>query len=262
MWLPSITFGMSCTTMTHSQLDSIQRPMINAILPKMGYSSKTSRHVVFGPHKYLGIGLRHLGPEQGVQQCLLFLKTIRSELEFSKLIRIGLSWFQLESGISVPILECPTLDIPYLEDGWFKMLREFLQSINAEIHIEMTHISKPLREGDSLIMEDFMAMQHYSPLELYRLNLCRKYLNVACLSEICNTTGNELLREPWQGRRPVDSESALYWPNQACPHEPSWNAWRCALKLAYLGPEIVRATRNRNTLPLNCPLGAWIGEQH
>jgi hypothetical protein len=126
----------------------------------------------------------------------------------------------------------------------------------------MTHISKPLREGDSLIMEDFMAMQHYSPLELYRLNLCRKYLNVACLSEICNTTGNELLREPWHGRRPADSQSALYWPNQARPHEPSWNAWRCALKLAYLGPEIVRATKNRTTLPLNCPLGAWIGDRH
>jgi hypothetical protein len=40
MWLPSLTFGFSSTTMKYRQLDAIQRPMINAILPKMGYSSK------------------------------------------------------------------------------------------------------------------------------------------------------------------------------------------------------------------------------
>jgi hypothetical protein len=56
MWLPSITFGFSSTTMAHRQLDQIQKPMINAILPKMGYSSKTTRDVVYGPRKYLGIG--------------------------------------------------------------------------------------------------------------------------------------------------------------------------------------------------------------
>ena len=41
---------------------------MDTILPKIGYSSKTTRDVVLGPQKYLGIGLRHLASEQGVQQ--------------------------------------------------------------------------------------------------------------------------------------------------------------------------------------------------
>jgi hypothetical protein len=51
--------------------------MINAIL-RNGVQFKTTRDVVYGPRKYLGIGLRHLGPEQGVQQTLLLLKHLRA----------------------------------------------------------------------------------------------------------------------------------------------------------------------------------------
>jgi hypothetical protein len=117
MWLPSITFGFSSTTMNYRQLDAIQKPMIDAILPKMGYSSKMTRDVVFRPRKYLGMGLHHLGPEQGVQQTLLLLKHIRANQQLSTLLRIGLSWFQLHAGINQQILECPDIEVPYLETG-------------------------------------------------------------------------------------------------------------------------------------------------
>ena len=73
------------------QLDNIQKPMINAILPKMGYTSKTCRYVVFGPRTYKGIGARDLVTGRGVQQTLLlFVKHIRSDQDLSKLLRIGL----------------------------------------------------------------------------------------------------------------------------------------------------------------------------
>jgi hypothetical protein len=107
----------------------------------MGYSSKTTRDVVFGPRKYLRIGLRHLGPEQGVQQPLLLLKHVQANQKLSTLLRIGLSWFQLQAGIKEPILECPNLEVPYLEIGWFRSLRQFLCSIQAEIHVETNHIA-------------------------------------------------------------------------------------------------------------------------
>ena len=49
MYIPSITFGIGSTLMNLDQLDEIQKPLMHAILPKMGYSSKTCRHAVFGP---------------------------------------------------------------------------------------------------------------------------------------------------------------------------------------------------------------------
>jgi hypothetical protein len=167
MWLPSLTFGFSSTTMTHTQLDSIQRPMMNAILPKMGYSSKTTRDIVFGPNKYLGIGLRHLGYEQGVQQCILLLKHLRANQKLGQILRIGLAWFQLHAGISQPILECPHLDLPYLEIGWFRSLRTFLCSINTKLHTESDHITRPLRIHDKAIMESFTALQTIPPKRLH-----------------------------------------------------------------------------------------------
>ena len=72
------------------QLDEIQKPLIHAIFPKMGYSSNTCHHVVFEPRTYLGIGARDPVIERGVQQTLMFVKHIRSDQDLSKLLCIGL----------------------------------------------------------------------------------------------------------------------------------------------------------------------------
>jgi hypothetical protein len=176
MHIPSITFGLGSTLLTPDQLDLIQKPMMNAILPKMGYSSKTCLHVVFGPTKFLGVGARDLTTERGVQQTLLLLKHVRSNTALSTLMRIGLEWFQLHSGLSCPILECPDLDLPYLENGWYKSLLSFLCSINATMHVAMERVPQTSREKDQSIMETFVQMQHYNSTELYRLNLCRMFL--------------------------------------------------------------------------------------
>jgi hypothetical protein len=195
MWLPRLTFGFSSTAMNYRQLDAIHKPMINAMLPKMGYSSKTTRDVVFGPRKYLGIGL---GPEQGVQQTLLFLlKHLRANQKLSTLLRIGLTWFQLQSGITQPVLECPGLDIPYLEIGWFQSLCQFFCSIQTEIHVELTHIARPLRVNETSIMNALLALQKIPPKRLYQINLCRLFLQVECLSKICNTLSTKILQEVW-----------------------------------------------------------------
>ena len=105
------------------QLDNIQKPMMNAILPKMEYSSKTCRRqVVFGPRHYLSIGAKDLVTKRGVQQTLMFVKHIGSDQDLSKLLCIGLELYELHAGIARPIIECPSIDLPYLEVGWFRTL--------------------------------------------------------------------------------------------------------------------------------------------
>ena len=47
----SITLGIGLPLMELEQLNKVQKPMMNAILPKMEYSLKTCIHVVFGPRK-------------------------------------------------------------------------------------------------------------------------------------------------------------------------------------------------------------------
>jgi hypothetical protein len=111
-----------------------------------------------------------------VQQTLLILKQLRANQQLSTLLQIGLSWFQLHAGITQQILECPTIEVPYLEIGWFRSLRQFLCSIQAELHVELNHIAQPLRRHDNTIMNALLSLQTIAPNRLYRINLCRLYL--------------------------------------------------------------------------------------
>jgi hypothetical protein len=111
-------------------------------------------------------------------------------------------------------------------------------------------------------MNALLEIGNIPPKRFYRLNLCRLYLQVECLSEICTIDGKEILQEIWQGNRPFNSQTKLLWPNQARPREKSWNEWRTVLKDAFLAPNIIRANKARSALPLQQPLGPWMGTRH
>jgi hypothetical protein len=102
------------------------------------------------------------------------------------------------------------------------------------MHAEPTHVTRPLHIHDTAIMDAFITLQMIPPKRLYRLNLCRIYLQVKCVSEISNPTGTSILQEIWQGHRPHNSKSAMLWPNQNRPHEKSWAEWRTAIKDAFI----------------------------
>jgi hypothetical protein len=76
MWLPSMVYVLPCTHMPNTQLHHIQKKMVSISLSKRGYSSKTSRAVVFGPRRLLGIGDHHLYFEQGIGATLQLMKNI------------------------------------------------------------------------------------------------------------------------------------------------------------------------------------------
>jgi hypothetical protein len=140
-------------------------------------------------------------------------------------------------------------------------MRQFLCSIQGTIQVETTHLARPLRMHDDSIMTTLLTLQ-IPPDRIYRINLCRIFLQVECLSEICNTLGTEVLQEVWNGQRPKESKSALLWPNQHRPHEKLWAEWRTVIKDAFLAPRIVRANKARAVLSLQTRLGPWIGHRH
>jgi hypothetical protein len=47
-YMPSLGYWMPATTLTNEECEDIQRPVVNAILPKMGISRSAPRKVVFG----------------------------------------------------------------------------------------------------------------------------------------------------------------------------------------------------------------------
>jgi hypothetical protein len=59
-YLPSIGYRTPATALTQQECYNIQKPVVNAILPKMGTSRKYHRSVVFGTAQFGGLGLEHL----------------------------------------------------------------------------------------------------------------------------------------------------------------------------------------------------------
>jgi hypothetical protein len=64
-YLPSIRYGTPATTLTQKECYNIQKPVVNAIFPKMGIIRKAHRSVVFGTAQFGGLGLEYLAAYQG-----------------------------------------------------------------------------------------------------------------------------------------------------------------------------------------------------
>jgi hypothetical protein len=64
-YMPSLVYGTPAATLTKKDCEEIQRPVVNAILPKMGIARTAPRAVVFGTAQFGGLGLTHITALQG-----------------------------------------------------------------------------------------------------------------------------------------------------------------------------------------------------
>jgi hypothetical protein len=64
-YLPLTGYVTPEKTLTQQECYNIQKPVVNAVLPKMGISRKAHRSVVFGTDQFVGLGLEHLAAYQG-----------------------------------------------------------------------------------------------------------------------------------------------------------------------------------------------------
>jgi hypothetical protein len=97
-YLPSMGYGTSATTLTQKECYDIHKPVINAILPKMGISRKAPRNVVFDTSQYGGLGLEHLASYQVRIRLQHLMGHLRCDLTPGKLMRSMLDYTQLECG--------------------------------------------------------------------------------------------------------------------------------------------------------------------
>jgi hypothetical protein len=78
----------------HQRMRKKQRPVVNAILPKMGIDRNTSRSVVFGTSKYGGLALDHLTTDQGLGQFQYLIGILRTKYTTGDLYQMLLEYTQ------------------------------------------------------------------------------------------------------------------------------------------------------------------------
>jgi hypothetical protein len=249
-YLPSLGYGMCATTLSFQECEDIQRPVINAILPKMGINSKAARAVVFGTAQFGGIGPDHLSTIQGHIRLQYLLSHIRCGDHTGQLMRMLIEYTQLECGTMDNILEQDynRFSNCVVNKNWITEIWQHLHSCKATVAVQQKWKPCLGRINDIAIMDCLTASNQFSRGKLQDINRCRIYMRVFLLSDIKNIKETSI--ETWaiSGKRQTAITSAWSWPGQQRP--TIWKAWKDALE--FLAPEIMATPA----------LGAWIKEHH
>jgi len=104
-YLPTVVYPLPATTMPSDKIYATQTTVTSLFLARMGYPRHIPRSVVFAPESLGGLGLRHLGLEQGVQQTLQLLSHLRQKSTNGTLYLLTIDAYQVYAGISHPSLE-------------------------------------------------------------------------------------------------------------------------------------------------------------
>jgi hypothetical protein len=120
------------------------------------------------------LNFRHLFDQQGFGQITLFLRHWQQKIVAGQLLMIVVAcWAQFASGMASPLLETTSVSIPYLESKWLALLRSYLASINAKIHLDVTGLPPLEQEHDGYIMEWIVQSHQFTDKKVVRLNYCR-----------------------------------------------------------------------------------------
>jgi hypothetical protein len=97
-YMPSLGYGTPAMTLTKQDCEEIQKPVVNAILPKMGIARSALRAVIFGTAQFGGLGLTHLAAMQGHTRLQYLLGHLRCGKATGRLMQMLLEHTQLECG--------------------------------------------------------------------------------------------------------------------------------------------------------------------
>jgi hypothetical protein len=116
---------------------SVSRPVVLAILPKMGIIWNAARAVIFSPSQYCGLGLDHLTVVQGHSRIQYLIRYLHSKSLTGKLIRNQLEYTQLEVGCDMnPLsLKYERYESLILCPNWVTASWEYLCMCQASIDV-------------------------------------------------------------------------------------------------------------------------------
>jgi hypothetical protein len=98
-----------------------------------------------GPISLAGGGFILLHVVAGTGYVMHFLKNWRTEIEdIGKHLQIVYAWTTWQAGISFPLFEKPTIDLPYLKGNVIPATRKYLADIDGQILLDNTFIRPPL----------------------------------------------------------------------------------------------------------------------
>ncbi len=117
---------------------------------------------------------------------------------------------------------------------WFKNVWELVSYFNIRIHFNEDFQFKPIRQGDSSLMSEFICFGDLSSTDLVSLNIMHMHKNVIHKSDIILCDGKTIKAEMLTGS-PGPSDSHKFPTQRPTPANLAiWNTTICRLSSAFL----------------------------
>jgi hypothetical protein len=195
-YMASLSYGTAATSLDIKECEEIQRPVVNAILPKMGIRRNTSRSVVFGISTYDGLGLDRLAAVQGFCQLQYLIGSLRTQDTTGDLYQMLMEYTQLECGTATPIPEAnfARYEHAILTKTWITKCWRYISLWNSSVTISGLWSPTKGRLRDASLIDDF-TMHGLSGKQMRDVNRCRIYLRAFYISDIMDLAGKSI--EDW-----------------------------------------------------------------
>ena len=191
---------------------------------------------------------------------------IQAQTELGQLMTLNINTFQLLSGFMEQFLS-HTQKITYLPLNWLSHIQEYLRTCQLKLYSDSFWIPPKEREKDIGIMD--RALQLYQDKNvLRRINNWRIFFQLLTLSDMCNSSGDQLLYEYWHHPNKHNynhqRRSNLNWPHQGLPSVKCFKVWEKFLSAGFgLNPKKENGKikyKLGNWFPASIhPINTWAG---
>ena len=247
--LPALRYKVVSLSLDYATCKQIMQPLLPILLNAHGIQRNASRNMMFQPCSRLGLGYQHLYHMINVEKIKLVFLHMRMGGTTADLMKIALSYMEMESGCGCGIFSLPHHKFAkYTTLVWFCGIWRFLEECKTKMTLVGSKAYRFPRENDEFIMR-LVEASNLSNEQKIICNNIRIKLKILTLSDIVVLDKRSTIKKDIK----VGKNSRLSkwkWPN--VPEFPqSWLQIWTSLLSSIIQPRLDAK-----------PLGKWIRETH
>ena len=183
---PQIVYPIGCASIEAGRLKCLFFPVMDVILHILGLNKNFPLDLVHAGPECLGLGIDNMAMVQGISQLQLLLGHLNKPDRTGTLIKIALSYLELEIGLGKCPLGYPhTTTLEHVTMTWTTSIGHFLHRMGCRVEVRSDRLMTHQRKDDKFLMQ--VALDGNFKIKL--IQQCRLWLQVYTLADICDASG-------------------------------------------------------------------------
>ena len=254
----TLYFALPVTVFTYHECVSLNKIILNKILPACGINRNTPRALIYAPQALGGFEYDHVWTKQLILHVEMIQRHLRRQDSLGMSILCNFNSLQLLTGRSQPFIQLDPTRHKYVDQsGCIGMLWNAFFSLHIKCVIPKLILPSTTHPNDKIIMDvavsDNMVCHNLRKLEA--INNCRMYHGITSVSNMMQYTGHRLnmgFLSPNGGRR-ISKSHLHQWPILPVPTPWQWATWKEFIFRNFLTGARELAPISPNTRPIFSP---------